>query len=64
MHFQILLNLGEKMSFDDYIRRIMEENAEILKALGSDYDEEGIPFWEKWGTESKFDAEFNVDEVW
>jgi len=52
------------MSFDDYIRRIMEENAEILKALGSDYDEEGIPFWEKWGTESKFDAEFNVDEVW
>jgi hypothetical protein len=37
------------MTFDDYIRRIMEENDEILKNLGSDYDEEGIPYWEKWG---------------
>ena len=49
------------MSFDDYIRRIMEENAELLKNLGSDFDEEGIPYWEKWGSESKFDAEFDVD---
>ena len=49
------------MTFDDYIRRIMEENAELLKNLGSDFDEEGIPYWEKWGSESKFDAEFDVD---
>jgi hypothetical protein len=37
------------MSFDDYIKRIVKENHEILKNLGSDYDEEGIPYWEKWG---------------
>lgn len=51
------------MSFDDYIKRIMKENDEILKNLGSDYDEEGIPYWEKWGTKSKFDAEFDVDRT-
>ena len=39
----------------------MDEDAEILKALGSDFDEEGIPYWEKWGSKSKFDAEFDVD---
>ena len=38
------------MTFDDYIRRIKEEDEELLKALGSDYDEEGVPYWEKWGT--------------
>jgi hypothetical protein len=31
------------------MKRIMKENDEILKNLGSDYDEEGIPYWEKWG---------------
>ena len=50
-----------KMTFDDYIRRIMEEDKELLQSLGSDFDEEGIPYWEKWGSESKFDAEFAVD---
>ena len=38
--------------FDAYIRRIMEENKEILEALGSDFDEEGIPYWEKWGKQA------------
>ena len=37
------------MTFDDYLKRIMDEDAEILKALGSDFDEEGVPYWEKWG---------------
>ena len=49
------------MTFDNYIKRIIEENEEILKNLGSDYDEEGVPYWEKWGSESKFDKEFDVD---
>jgi hypothetical protein len=50
------------MTFDDYLRRIMEEDKQILEALGSDFDEEGVPYWEKWGSESKFDAEFAVDK--
>lgn len=28
-------------------KRVMEENAELLERLGSDYDENGIPYWEK-----------------
>jgi hypothetical protein len=54
--------MTEKTGFDKYIERIMEENDEILRNLGSDYDEEGIPYWEKWGTESKFDNAFPVDK--
>jgi trimethylamine:corrinoid methyltransferase-like protein len=47
------------MTFDDYIRRIKEENDKILKSLGSDYDEEGISYWEKWG--SQVDKEESKD---
>ena len=42
-----------KKGFDEYIKRIMDEDDEILKELGSDIDEEGIPYWEKWGKERK-----------
>jgi hypothetical protein len=38
-----------RSGFDAYIKRIMEENKELLESLGSDFDEEGIPYWEKWG---------------
>jgi len=41
------------MSFDDYIKRIMEEDEELLKNLGSDFDEEGIPYWKKWGNKKE-----------
>jgi len=51
------------MSFDDYIRRIVKEDEELLKNLGSDFDEEGISYWEKWGSEAKFDDEFPVDKT-
>lgn len=49
------------MSFDDYIKKIIKEDKDLLESLGYDFDEEGIPYWEKWGSESKFDAEFDVD---
>lgn len=26
----------------------LKDNQHILDALGSDFDEEGIPYWEKW----------------
>jgi len=53
------------MTFDDYIRRIMQENEELLKNLGSDFDEEGIPYWEKWGKgeEARFDDEYPIDKT-
>lgn len=37
------------MSFEDFIKRILEKDKEILETLGSDFDEEGVPYWEKWG---------------
>ena len=53
------------MTFDDYMRRIMEEDEELLKNLGSDFDEEGIPYREKWGKgeEARFDAEYPIDKT-
>jgi hypothetical protein len=34
--------------FASYIKRYVKENESILNKLGSDYDENGIPYWEKW----------------
>jgi hypothetical protein len=30
------------------IRIIKEDNKELLERLGSDYDEEGIPYWDRY----------------
>ena len=32
------------------IWRMRRDNKELLERLGSDYDENGIPYWEKTGT--------------
>lgn len=55
--------MKEETGFEAFIRRIQEEDQEILEALGSDFDEEGIPYWEKWGKEED-KPEFDIDEVW
>lgn len=34
-------------NFEDIAKESIEENSEILDRLGSDYDENGIPYWEK-----------------
>lgn len=37
---------------DDYLMSIILEsikkNKDILDKIGSDYDENGVPYWEKW----------------
>jgi len=35
-------------SYVEYVGHITRDNDKILDALGSDYDEEGIPYWKKW----------------
>jgi hypothetical protein len=35
-------------SYIEYVGHIVKDNDRILNALGSDYDEEGIPYWKKW----------------
>lgn len=32
---------------DEHIKLIAEENKELLERLGSDYDENGVPYWEQ-----------------
>jgi hypothetical protein len=34
--------------FASYIKRYVKDNDEIITAIGSDYDETGIPYWLKW----------------
>ena len=38
---------SHKQNFEDIAKESIEENSEILDRLGSDYDENGIPYWEK-----------------
>lgn len=45
---------------NEYIEAIVKENKELLDRLGSDYDENGVPYWE---TESNFDNEFPIDKT-
>jgi len=35
--------------FEMTLREALKDNKEILEALGSDYDEDGIPYWEEDG---------------
>lgn len=41
--------------FGDYIKRYVKENDEILNKLGSDIDEDGVPYWLKAKKEQKND---------
>ena len=52
-------DMTEMTSVGDYFERTMrlklaiqqafEENAELLERLGSDYNEDGVPYWENEG---------------
>ena len=35
-------------SYVEYAAYMVEKNKEILDRLGSDYDENGVPYWDKW----------------
>lgn len=30
------------------IEKMLEEHKELFEKLGSDYDQNGVPYWEKW----------------
>jgi hypothetical protein len=45
--------------FASYIKRYVKQNDEILNNLGSDYDENGIPYWLK--TTEQTDVEKDND---
>lgn len=35
------------MTYEEAISIIIRDNKELLDRLGSDYDEDGTPYWEK-----------------
>lgn len=41
-------NMFRNLKLRYYIWRFARDNKEILERLGSDYDEDGVPYWEKW----------------
>jgi len=46
MDFDREFSIPEK-TINDIIKEIAETNGELLSRL-NDYDENGIPYWEKW----------------
>ena len=45
-------------SYVEYAAYMVEKNKEVLDRLGSDFDEDGVPYWEKWdGNDPKQDTE-------
>ena len=42
-------DLDRSMRLKRVIEQVLEENSELFDRLGSDYDEDGIPYWEKNG---------------
>lgn len=39
---------GSEVSFKDVMKMVFKDNKEILDKLGSDFDEDGKAYWEKW----------------
>lgn len=40
-------DFDREFEISEITKKIALENAELLERLGSDYDENGIPYWEK-----------------
>jgi len=51
--------------FEVHVRNVVENNAELFEKLGSDYDENGVPYWAKLTKQEAQDI-FGVysDEDW
>jgi hypothetical protein len=53
---ELKLKFEEAKKAKDFVETINElmedsQNKEILEKLGSDYDENGVPYWDKWEKE-------------
>lgn len=46
------------------IERVFKDNKELLDSLGSDYDEDGVPYWENEGgpTSEKYEERLKYME--
>jgi len=42
------------------IERVFKDNKELLDRLGSDYDENGVPYWEKYEERLKYMEENGI----
>lgn len=38
---------------DWLIEDMFQRNKKILDSIGSDYDEDGVPYWEKWDNKNE-----------
>ncbi len=44
---------GSEVTLKEIMEEVLEENIIILDKLGSDFDEDGVPYWEKWEDDKK-----------
>ena len=40
-------SFDKEFNIESFVDRLIADNQELLDRLGSDYDENGIPYWEK-----------------
>ena len=52
--------LDRSLRLKRVIEQVFEENAELLERLGSDYDENGKPYWEKYEERLKYMEENGI----
>ena len=43
------------------VMETLEENKPILDALGSDFDENGVPYWDKWENGGRKESDGNIN---
>jgi hypothetical protein len=44
---------GSEVKLEDIMKEVFRDNKEILDAIGYDYDEDGVAYWEKWEDDKK-----------
>ena len=53
-------DLDRSLRLKRVIEQVFEENSELLERLGSDYDEKGKPYWEKYEERLKYMEENGI----
>jgi len=48
-------------SYAKYVEFIVNDNEEILSNIGSDYDDNGVPYWDKYKNKSRVEIMSNRD---
>jgi hypothetical protein len=54
------MSVPDKPKIVEAIERVFKDNKELLEKLGSDYDENGVPYWEHYEERLKYMEENGI----